>query len=263
MYFFAGLALLTAYCDWRAIALATVTVALHHLLLNEFVSAMVYPGGPNILRVLLHAVILILEASALMWATHTVVQLLASRARLSEQVHLADQRAATAALETERQALLARHEVATNLASRFQDTVTKVVGEMLVATVEMQKTASNLSGIAGDASEQTAAIAAASQQTAISVISVAEAAGRLTDSVSGLSVEMATAAVAARDASAAAEQTRTTVADLADAASKIGEVVSMIHWHCRQDQPAGPERLPSRPPVPERPDGGSPSWLVR
>jgi methyl-accepting chemotaxis protein len=229
MYFFAGLALLTAYCDWRVIGLACVTVALHHLALNEFVSAMVYPGGPNMFRVLLHAVILILEAGALMWATHTVVQLLESRTRLSEQVHLSEQRAASAALEAERQAMLARQDVATTLASRFQDTVSNVVGEMLAATVEMQTSASDLSGIASDASEQTAAIAAASHQTAISVISVAEAAGRLTDSVSGLSAEMTSAATAARATSVAAEQTRTTVADLADAASKIGEVVSMIH----------------------------------
>ncbi|WP_158743640.1 methyl-accepting chemotaxis protein [Acidisphaera sp. L21] len=234
MYFFAGLALLSAYCDWRVVGLACVTVALHHLTLNEFLSALVYPGGPNIMRVLLHAVILVLEAVTLMWATHKVGQLLESQTSLSTQIHLAEQRAASAALEAKRLAMLTRQEVATNLASRFQDTVTKVVGEMLVTTVEMQASASNLSGIASDTSEQTAAIAAASQQTAISVISVAKAAGRLTDSVSGLSAEMASAATAARDTSVAAEQTRTAVADLADAASRIGEVVSMIHGIARK-----------------------------
>src|SRR5512147_2738287 len=45
MYFFASLAMLVAFCDWRPILAATVTVALHHLILNFALPALVFPGG--------------------------------------------------------------------------------------------------------------------------------------------------------------------------------------------------------------------------
>ena len=229
MYFFAGLALLATYCDWRVIAVACVFVALHHLILNELVSALVYPGGSNLLRVLLHAVILVLEAAALIWATNAVVELLESRADMSERARLADERAAAIALEAERKLAAGRQDVARVLAADFHANVTATMGEMLVATADMRRTAGHLSSFAGDTSEQTSAIAAASQQTAVSVVAVADAAGRLMDTVSGLSSEMSNATIAARDARAEAEQTRVTVAELADAASRIGQVVSLIH----------------------------------
>jgi len=38
MYFFAALALLIGFCDWRCIAIATIVIALHHLALNFLLS---------------------------------------------------------------------------------------------------------------------------------------------------------------------------------------------------------------------------------
>lgn len=57
MYFFAALATLAAYCDYRPIIAGTVAVALHHLTLNFLLPAAVYPGGSDLGRVVLHAVI--------------------------------------------------------------------------------------------------------------------------------------------------------------------------------------------------------------
>ena len=45
MYFFATLACLVAYCDWRPIIAGTLAVALHHLILNFIVPAAIFPGG--------------------------------------------------------------------------------------------------------------------------------------------------------------------------------------------------------------------------
>src|SRR6201996_2904551 len=61
MYFFAALACLVAYCDYRPIVAGTVAVALHHLVLT----AAIFPGGADFGRVVLHAVILIIEAGVL------------------------------------------------------------------------------------------------------------------------------------------------------------------------------------------------------
>src|SRR5713101_7061609 len=44
LYFFAALASLAAYCDYRPIIAGTIAVALHHLALNFILPAAVYPG---------------------------------------------------------------------------------------------------------------------------------------------------------------------------------------------------------------------------
>src|ERR1700744_6068800 len=51
MYFFAALACLVAYCDYRPILAGTVAVAVHHLLLNFILPAAIFPGGADFGRV--------------------------------------------------------------------------------------------------------------------------------------------------------------------------------------------------------------------
>ena len=67
MYFFASLAILTVLCDWRAILTAAGTVAVHHLVLNYALPMAVFPEGTSLLRVILHAVIVVVEAATLVW----------------------------------------------------------------------------------------------------------------------------------------------------------------------------------------------------
>ncbi len=67
MYFFATLALTAGWVDWRAILANAATVAVHHLVLNFALPAAVFPGDPGIARVLLHAVILIMQSAVLVF----------------------------------------------------------------------------------------------------------------------------------------------------------------------------------------------------
>ena len=68
MIYFAALGVLAGFADWRVILIAALTVALHHLSLSFLVPSLVFNNGGGIGRVLLHAVILIVEAGTLMWA---------------------------------------------------------------------------------------------------------------------------------------------------------------------------------------------------
>lgn len=65
MLFFAYLAMLAILADWRVILVAAAVTAAHHLSLNFLASHLVFDGGPDILRVLLHAVIVVIETVAL------------------------------------------------------------------------------------------------------------------------------------------------------------------------------------------------------
>jgi methyl-accepting chemotaxis protein len=75
LYYFAMLAILAAYCDWRVILAAAAATAIHHLSLNFIAPALIFPGGGDLPRVVLHAVVLILEASALAFLTHRISSL--------------------------------------------------------------------------------------------------------------------------------------------------------------------------------------------
>src|SRR5690606_10345126 len=90
MYFFAALALLAAFCDWQTLLVAAAAVALHHLGLNFLYAAAVFPDGADFLRVVLHAVVVVIETAALVWVTFRLTQAFAgaeealSRAQAAE-----------------------------------------------------------------------------------------------------------------------------------------------------------------------------------
>jgi len=93
MTYFAALALLVVYCDWKVIAAAAATVAVHHLCLSFLLPAAVFPGSASLGRVLVHAVILIVEAGALIATTFSVNAMFAAankaRAEAEQAVEVA------------------------------------------------------------------------------------------------------------------------------------------------------------------------------
>jgi len=100
MAYFAGLALIGATFDWRAIVAATLTTAVHHLVLNFAFPAAIYPGGTDMLRFLVHAVILVVEAAALLWVAWRVTGMFDSIARTGEAIREEQRRADAAGQET-------------------------------------------------------------------------------------------------------------------------------------------------------------------
>src|ERR1700748_3235992 len=89
MYFFAALACLVAYCDYRPILAGTVAVALHHLTLNFIVPAAIFPRGADFGRVVLHAGILLLEAGVLIWVAHELAGLFMTTAQKTAEAEAA------------------------------------------------------------------------------------------------------------------------------------------------------------------------------
>ncbi|MGY6550526.1 MAG: methyl-accepting chemotaxis protein [Erythrobacter sp.] len=65
MLFFAYLAVLALLADWRVILAGAAVTAAHHLGLNFTASHLLFDGGPNLGRVLFHAVVVVVETGAL------------------------------------------------------------------------------------------------------------------------------------------------------------------------------------------------------
>jgi len=103
MYFFAMLAVCAGWCDWRAIVAFAGVTAVHHLLLNFVLPAAVFPGGTDFLRVVLHAVIVVVQSAVLIWIVLNLQQAL-------EKSETAAALAENAREETERAAQKARQE---------------------------------------------------------------------------------------------------------------------------------------------------------
>ena len=104
MAYFAALALLVVYCDWVVIAAAAATVAVHHLGLSYLLPSAVFPGSASLGRVIVHAVILIVEAGALIAVTASVNSMFAvsQKARAKAEDAVGEARAANDAAEDAR-----------------------------------------------------------------------------------------------------------------------------------------------------------------
>jgi methyl-accepting chemotaxis protein len=231
MYFFAALACLVAYCDYRPILLGTIAVALHHLALNFVLPAAVYPGGSDLGRVVLHAVILLIEASILMWLAQTLTQLFDTAAEKTAEAQSAgasEARANTERLEVERRAKQQSDAARRELAAGFERKIGSIVQAVAVAAGEMQALSASLSKSHAETSRKTAAAASASTQASTNVQTVAAATEELSQSITSIADRVTRSAAMAAKAAADARHTNAVVEGLLAGTQKIGEVVTLI-----------------------------------
>ncbi len=106
MAYFAALAVVVIYCDWKAIVGGAATVAVHHLVLSFLIPSLVFPGSADISRVLFHALVLVVEAAVLAWSAASVTAMFAANTLSQTQAAEAAVRVqeASEALEASRSA---------------------------------------------------------------------------------------------------------------------------------------------------------------
>jgi methyl-accepting chemotaxis protein len=230
MYFFAALACLVAYCDYRPIVAGTVAVALHHLTLNFMVPAAVYPDGVDLGRVVLHAFILLIEAGVLIWLAQTLTHLFHTAALKTAEAEAAGAAEARAnqyraqAEQAKRNHDAARRE----LAAGFEHKIGGIVEAVAMAAGEMQSLSSSLSSSNAETSRQAATVAAASTQASANVQTVASATEELAASINNIAQQVTRSAEIAAKAADEARRTNSVVEGLASGTQKIGEVVTLI-----------------------------------
>jgi len=231
MYFFATLAMLVAYCDFRAILAGTVAVALHHLVLNFMLPAALYPGGADFGRVVLHAVILLIEAGVLAVLGFKLAQLFAISAQKvaeAELAHAAEARAGSEQAAAERRAKQARDAARQGLAADFEAMVARFVAAVAAAAGEVSGISRAMNESGATTARQSTAAATASQQASASVQTVASAAEELTASIAEIGNQVARSTEIAGKAADEAHRTNGVIEGLAAGTQKIGEVVTLI-----------------------------------
>lgn len=101
MSYFAAAAILVGFCDWRVIIAGAASVALHHLILNFILPDLIYPGGSDFGRLLVHAGILVAETAALVWISYMIERMfdkISAEVALATEAKLAGERSNAAAI---------------------------------------------------------------------------------------------------------------------------------------------------------------------
>ena len=114
------------------------------------------------------------------------------------------------------------------LADSFEQSVKGVVDAVASSSTELRAAAQTMSGTAEETSHQSAAVAAAVEQTSANVQTVASASEELAASIGEISRQVSQSSTVASRAVEQATQTSHSVEGLTQAAQRIGEVVKLI-----------------------------------
>jgi methyl-accepting chemotaxis protein len=232
MYFFACLAVLVGWCDWRVILAATAATAIHHLGLDLAMPTLVFPDSQSDLgRVVLHAVIVVTEASVLIWVCHTTMRSLTALAQSEREAQAQLVRAS--ALERETAEARAAREAARRsgteeLARRFEATVGSILAQVSASASLMRSTATDMAAVAAESVSHSSTVTAGAGEAAHNAGAAAAAAARLGTSLGAVAKQVGRSADLAQATATEAADAVPLVQELRAAAERIGDVVSMI-----------------------------------
>ncbi|HTW83005.1 MAG TPA: methyl-accepting chemotaxis protein [Candidatus Sulfotelmatobacter sp.] len=269
MYFFAVFAMLVAYVDWRPIALAATLTALHHLILDFVAPLSVFPdqsGFGGLPRVLLHAVIVVVECGILIWMTVRIRALFIAadqenaraNAALAESRRLRDALAGEADLKTlaltdaqralddaqlaaeatsreearrlaaERTAAGTRTKIVRDVVDRIERSVRTVVEDVTRASQAMLASARDAERLAEQTRDEVAQVATITERSGLMIGEVAGATDQLSHASSEIRDRMQRALTVAQRASRESQRGGEVARSLRDATEQIDAVTTLI-----------------------------------
>jgi methyl-accepting chemotaxis protein len=231
-FYFALLAMLTAFCNWRVILVAAGVTAVHHLTLSFTLPNLVFAGGTgSFLRVLFHAVVVIMETGLLIWLSWNLdrsfrysetardeAERLAAEAEALRRAH-AEQETA----QRDRDAALRKQ-----LADRFVADVDGMTKRLDAAVRALRGDASALGETVGATEAQTGAARAQAEDATGHAASVAAAVEEMAASIAVVAQTVTGTAGQARQTADQAKRVERQVAELSEVAARIGSVVQLI-----------------------------------
>lgn len=231
MYFFAVLAITAGWCDWRALAAATITTAVHHILFNFLLPAVVYPGGADLARLAIHAVILVAEFAILAWISRelTLAFDVSDRAVRDVEEKMTNIRLLVSEQERAKQTEISQANQQREIIEGFVRRMRVVSDAFGTSARELGKASQALTATADLTSSSAKTVTGAAQKAAENVQSVAAATEDLSLSIQQISQKANQSSNVAQIAATEASSTETEVRNLREAAGKIGEVIDLIN----------------------------------
>jgi methyl-accepting chemotaxis protein len=131
--------------------------------------------------------------------------------------------------EAERKAAADRREMMLGMADRFEATVGDVLRNVTSSATELQATAESMNMTADQTSQQSLAVAHASEETTQNVQTVAAATEELSASIGEIGTQVGESARIVSAAVNQANEANAKVQSLSEAAQKIGDVIGLIN----------------------------------
>jgi len=258
MYFFVVLGLLAGFCCWKTVATGAAVIAVHHLSLNFLATEWVFPDSASFARVLLHAFVVVLETSILIWLTRQLVQAF-------ETSQIATNAAETAAIEA-REALskaakadeleaaltqvkeMQREAQATeeqrehervqlekeyrtqleNLAEEFEKAVSAVVAEVGDVAGNLQNSATRMGTLADESNTHVNHSVIASKEASTGMSHLSDQAREISSAINEIVQEVGHSNTVATQSVEKVKTATVQIESLSDQAQKIETIVALI-----------------------------------
>jgi methyl-accepting chemotaxis protein len=231
MYFFAGLAMLIGFADWRVYILATTVIALQHLSLNFLVPAWVFPDGADFFRVVLHAVIVFLETAVLSFATVTLIDSLRQAQKAIDQADKAKHDVEDISRKQrlmEQQAAEEKKQQMRALAEQVEAELGSVVKTVREESSSLEALANGMNTAATNVGENAQQASKASEQISLNVDAVAASSEELSSSVAEISRQVTHSNQEAQNAASLTDLATENVKGLSQSVREISEVAGLI-----------------------------------
>lgn len=231
LYFLAALAILSGWLDWRIFVTGTIALTLHHTGLSLLQSAAVFPGGNDLYRVLIHALIVVVEASALACISIFLKKaILKSEAdgEAAEQARQVAEQAKADLLRATAEADQVRNSTLKLVADTFEQEVATIAKQVLAATDDLRCSAGQMTSGARRVSEHSQAAAESSEQASNNVVAVNRATAELASSISEIDRNVFETVEIVEAASRRVDDVLSTVDRLALKAQGIGQIAETI-----------------------------------
>jgi methyl-accepting chemotaxis protein len=230
MYYFAVLALLAGFCDWRPIIAGAALTALHHFVLQIVLPSAVFYQGGSYGRVLFHAVIVIVETVFLVASAAVMARLLeANRENLVKMQAIAEREREAAgrekqlAMETGR-----RSDAISTTVVRFRAQIEEAMAVLKASSVSMQTGAGELTEASEQARQQMAVVSQASGATTQSITHLTDVSMDLSATIAEIGRSAMQSAQGSKAAVDLAERASAEIGQLAQGSESIGGVVEII-----------------------------------
>lgn len=230
MYYFAVLALLAGFCDWRPILMGAVLTALHHLVLQYVLPASVFYQGGSLLRVLLHAVIVVIEAAFLAMFAIVLQRMFT---RNEESLERAQAMAERERIAGDKERVLAdelarRAEVLRELVSGFRWQMEQAMAVLDDSAAAMNGEAGALTRTSDQVRRQTGLVSDSAAGTMQSIEHLSAASTELVASISEIGRNAANSADGSKSTAELARHASTEIELLASSSENVGTVVDII-----------------------------------
>jgi methyl-accepting chemotaxis protein len=228
MDFFACLAVSAAMLDVPALLACAGVIAVHHLVLNFVMPALVFPGESDLFRVIFHAMILIFEAAALVWLVARTTGALTEAARTADEIAAMTEERERTRQKTEARNAADRAQALMGMADTVEKSAWDAVQRCAGQAKDIAESTNSLAVITDRVSANATGIAGAVTEALDNARSVSAASELLANSIAGIAGQVRNASAIAERAAQSGSLARDRMQSLSQATVRIGDVVELI-----------------------------------